>query len=86
MTKTERRPVVAIIDQTESYPFSPAEQASGISVINTGTIAAVVVINTGEYSVSVSVPVSGTYDADFRAVKSVNVTAGDEYQIEIRGL
>lgn len=82
-----KRPVYKVLTQADSFPYTPPEgvQLTGIAIVNDGNDTVTVVINNGEENVTVNCTInSRPYDADFKAIKSINVTAGTTYQIELR--
>ena len=87
MTKIEQRPVVETIDQTASFPYTPNRQSSGISIYNSGTVTVEGSIDTGDGSSKAIYVTAGVgYEADYESIKTINITAGDAFNIDIRGL
>ncbi len=80
-----KKPVYDILTESSSYPYTPTDELSGISIINDGSDVVTVVLNDGEKDITINCTVNGrAYDGDFKAIKSINVTAGSNYQIELR--
>ena len=83
----QKRPVFNVLTQADSYPYTPTEQMTGLSVANDGADTVTVVVNDGTNDITINVTTSNpNYDANFKAIRSINVTAGTTYQIELRGL
>ncbi len=76
--------VYRILNQTDSYPFVPDVQIDGVGMTNDGEDTVTVVINDGETEHTINLVERKAYSANFKAVKSINVTSGTTYQIELR--
>jgi hypothetical protein len=82
-----KKPVLTILTESDSYPYTPTEDLSGISIVNDGNDTVTVVVNDGLRDITIKCTTTGrNYDGDFRAIKSINVTAGTTYQIELRSV
>ncbi|MCP4631768.1 MAG: hypothetical protein GY855_02500 [candidate division Zixibacteria bacterium] len=73
--------------QADSFPYTPSIDIIGIGIANDGGDTLTVVVNDGLSDITINCTTSNrNYDADFRAVKSINVTSGTTYQIELRSI
>lgn len=82
-----KRPVWKIINQTASFPYTIPDsvQVNEISVCNDGADTVTVEIDTGNEVHTFNCTTNNRgYDAHFDGIKSINVTAGTTYQIELR--
>ena len=81
------KPVYTVLTQAEIFPYFPPVNLSGISIVNDGNDTLTVVINNGEKDITINCTLySRAYEGDFKAIKSINVTAGSVFQIELRSV
>jgi hypothetical protein len=84
--KTEK-PVFDILTNADSFPYIPPVDLTGIAIVNDGTDILTVIVNDGEKDIEIRCTIaSRAYEADFRAIKSINVTSGSIFQIELRSV
>ncbi len=82
-----KKPIYEILTESTSYPYTPSDDISGISITNDGTDTVTVVVDTGNKEITIKCTIYGrSYDGDFKSIKSINVTTGTTYQIELRGI
>ncbi len=82
-----RQPVYNILTESDSYPYTPPVQLSGLSIVNDGSDTITVEVYDGTNTITINVTANGrSYDADFRAIKTIDVTAGTTFQIELRSV
>lgn len=75
-----------IITQADSYPYIPEVQLVGIEAVNDGADTVTIVIDDGSKDITINITTNArTYSGYFQAIKSINVTAGTTFQIELRG-
>jgi hypothetical protein len=79
------KPVYDILTELTAYPYTPPVDLTGISIANDGGDTVTVVVNDGERDITINCTTNNrTYEADFRAITSINATAGTTFQIELR--
>ena len=78
-----KSPVFAILDETDTYPYSLSRKCNGIAVNSTGSVDVVIDLNT-DNALTITIPAGETYEADFQDFDEIDVTAGDTYFIEVR--
>ncbi len=82
-----KKPIYDILTELTSYPYTPDMEISGISIVNDGSGTVTVVVNDGTRDITINCTENGrSYDGDFRSIKTINVTAGVNYQIELRSV
>ncbi len=82
-----KKPVYAVLTESDSYPYTPEVDIIGIGIANDGDDTLTVVINDGNSDITINCTANNrNYDGDFRAIKTINVTAGTLYQIELRSV
>ena len=81
------KPVYDVLNQADSYPYTPDAQLTGIAIVNDGNDTVTVVIDNGDRDITINCTVnSRVYSADFDAIKTIDVTAGTTFQIELRSM
>ena len=79
-----KKPVYDILTQTDNYPLV---DLSGVAIQNDGNDTVTVIISDGLNDIIVNCTTNGrSYNADFKTIKSINVTAGTLFQIELRSV
>jgi len=82
-----KKPVYDILTQTDSFPYYPLVDLSGVAIQNDGNDTVTVIISDGLNDIIVNCTTNGrSYNADFKTIKSINVTAGTLFQIELRSV
>ncbi len=81
------KPIYNVLTQTTSFPYTPEVQLSGLAIVNDGADTVTVVVDDGFRDITINCTTnSRSYDADFRAIKTIDVTSGTTYQIELRAV
>ncbi len=87
MQTTVKKPIYDVLTEATVYPYTPPSEISGISIVNDGIDDVTVVINDGTRNITINCTTNGrTYNGDFRAIKTINATAGTTFQIELRSV
>jgi len=82
---TQKRNVYNVLTESTSYPYTPAVQLAGVAIANDGADTVTVVINDGDNEITINCTTSNrSYEGNFKAIKTINVTAGTTFQIELR--
>jgi hypothetical protein len=87
MIERVKKHVYDILDQTDSFPYTPPVQLAGLAITNDGNDTVTVVVSDGHRDITINCTTTNrNYDADFRNIISINVTAGSVFQIELRSV
>ncbi|MGD8305156.1 MAG: hypothetical protein PVF17_00750 [Ignavibacteria bacterium] len=75
-----------ILSEIDSFPYTSPYMLEGISVNSTGSVAISITLNTKPDSITIPIPAGETYEGDFSEFNIINVTSGDTFYIELRGV